>query len=334
MTATILAQQPLAMAAPKVVLIVGGSRGIGAQLAYTFAKSGHRVAVCSKTTAANGGTSKLKGDVNAVAARAAEVFRESHGVPASESPAIGFKCDARSQRDIEAAVARTVDTFGRLDALIYNAGAIYWDKVANTSMKKVQLLHEVNYAGCFAATLAALPVMKDQKRGRLLFVSPPIYSRFVYGKAAYAASKMSMSLLAMGLSRELLQEGEATADITVNCMWPATAIESEVTSMMRLPREVMRRPDIFADACLAVCNSDSETGPRGQTLLDEDYLRLLGATDEDILEYSCVDGAEVPRMMPEQFPDLRVEDEDGAALPSPVGTSDAADIGLSSRAKL
>ena len=76
---------------------------------------------------------------------------------------------------------------GRLDVLVYNSGAIWWSSVANTPLKRFQLMQRVNPEGLYATIMAALPVFeKNGWKGRIVVVSPPIYSRFFRGKTAYA----------------------------------------------------------------------------------------------------------------------------------------------------
>lgn len=290
------------------------------------------LALCSKSTDAmresSPETKRLRGTVDDVA----RAVRRARGddCPDADKGVIAFGCNVREPDDVEAAVARTVERFGRLDALVYNAGAIWWDKVVNTSAKRVDLLHEVNYRGCFVAASAALPVMErnGDLGGHLVFVAPPIYSRFIRGKTAYAASKVSMSVLAIGLAHE---HGESA--IRVNCLWPATAIESEVTKKLGVPPAAMRNASIFSDAVRELISLEPHEAPNGETLIDEDFLRTRGWSDDDMVQYRCDPDAEPPRMMPAQLPSLRVAEEDDAALPSPVGASSAAAAGLTKQRK-
>lgn len=81
---------------------------------------------------------------------------------------------------------------GRLDVLVYNSGAIWWSSVANTPLKRFQLMQRVNPEGLYATIMAALPVFeKNGWKGRIVVVSPPIYSRFFRGKTAYAVGESS-----------------------------------------------------------------------------------------------------------------------------------------------
>ena len=58
--------------------------------------------------------------------------------------ALPIKCDVRSASDIDAAVSSTIRAFGRLDYVVYNAGAILWRPVIDTPLKRFDLMHQVN----------------------------------------------------------------------------------------------------------------------------------------------------------------------------------------------
>lgn len=75
--------------------------------------------------------------------------------------------------------------YGRLDVLVYNSGAIWWAGVEETPMKRFQLMQRVNPEGLYGTIQACLPVFRRQAwKGRIVVVSPPIYSRFFRGKVS------------------------------------------------------------------------------------------------------------------------------------------------------
>ncbi|KAH3772621.1 hypothetical protein DPMN_173962 [Dreissena polymorpha] len=71
-----------------------------------------------------------------------------------------------------------VPRFGRLDAVIYNAGAITWQPVLETPLKRLDLMLDVNVRGAYVTVQESVPVMLQQKFGRLVLVAPPIYNRY------------------------------------------------------------------------------------------------------------------------------------------------------------
>lgn len=105
--------------------------------------------------------------------------------------------------------------------VVYNSGAIWWASVENTPMKRYLLMQQVNAEGLYATVQASLPHFKRNGwKGRIIVVSPPIYSRFFRGKTAYAMSKVAMSVLTKGLAMDWTREGKK--DMAITSIWPAT----------------------------------------------------------------------------------------------------------------
>jgi NAD(P)-dependent dehydrogenase (short-subunit alcohol dehydrogenase family) len=200
-----------------------------------------------------------------------------------------------------------VSTYGRLDVLIYNSGAIWWASVEKTPLKRFQLMQRVNVEGLYATIQAALPVFETQGwKGRIVVVSPPIYSRFFRGKTAYAMGKVGMSVLTKGLAMDFEREGKT--DMAITSIWPAAAIQSAATEKMaREDASDLRKATIYSDAILAMLRSEVRE-VNGGLELDEDFLRKKGVTD--FARYSVVEGTSPRRIMPAKFPDLSVAEQD------------------------
>lgn len=112
--------------------------------------------------------------------------------------------------------------YGHLDVLIYNPGAIWWAAVEDTPMKRFQLMQRVNIEGLYGAVQASLPHLKESSvggGGRIIIVSPPIYSRFFRGKTSYAMGKVGMSVLTKGLAMDFERQGRSSMAVT--SIWPA-----------------------------------------------------------------------------------------------------------------
>lgn len=200
--------------------------------------------------------------------------------------------------------------YGHLDVLIYNSGAIWWASVENTPMKRFQLMQRVNPEGLYGTVQAALPHFeRNGWRGRVIVVSPPIYSRFFRGKTAYAIGKVGMSVLTKGLAMDWEREGKKNMSIT--SIWPASSIESAATGQItrtdsQAKRE-LRKPTIYSDAILAILRAPTAQ-VNGLLELDEDFLRNhAGVTD--FSKYAVVEGAIPRRIMPAKFPDLTVAEQ-------------------------
>jgi NAD(P)-dependent dehydrogenase (short-subunit alcohol dehydrogenase family) len=291
----------------RVALVIGASRGIGRQTCITLAQQGWRVGVAAKSQEDN---PKLPGTIFSVA-------REIEALTGGETKAEGQEwktalpivCDVRSTASIEEAVQKCLQHFGRLDYVVYNAGAIWWATVEQTDNKRFDLLNEVNMRGSYNTVRTVLPIFKQQKSGRILIISPPIYSRFFRGKVGYAMTKVGMTVLVHGLAEELKDTG-----VAITALWPATAIESQVSAKMKAKPELMRKATIFADAVAAIGDEPADR-LNGAALIDEDYLReYRGLTDADFVKYRSDPATEPPRLLPKKFPSLLVAEQDEPGL--------------------
>ncbi|MBL9105950.1 MAG: SDR family oxidoreductase [Myxococcales bacterium] len=268
--------------AGKVAIVTGASRGIGRVLALTFAREGADVVVAAKSEAE---TARLPGTIYSVA-REVEAF----GVRA-----LPIKVDVRQQPDIEAMVAETVQQFGRIDILINNAGALWWQDVADTPMFRFDLMHEINVRASFAASQAVLPAMTAAGGGHIMVCSPPIDLSVLPHKTGYLISKYGMTMLALGLAEEVRER-----NIAVNALWPVTLIESQATINFNIGGpKLWRKAEIVADAALEVVTSPPMS-VTGRALLDEDFLRERGVTDFN--KYRCDPEHEPPRLTAADVP--------------------------------
>ncbi|KAJ3396486.1 hypothetical protein HDU92_002898 [Lobulomyces angularis] len=266
----------------KTALVLGASRGIGRTIALEIAKT-YNVVVSSKTEL--------------------DLQKLTKEIINNGGSAFYHCCNVMEAQAVNDLINFTIKVFGSIDVVIYNSGAIFHGNLSDTSIKKFQLLQKVNVEGLYFTINFTLPIFKKQKCGRLIVISPPIYSRFFRGKCAYAVGKVGMSVLVSGLAMEL--EEEFKNQISVTALWPATAVESAVTT--NVESKYLRSPLIFSDAVLEILKSEPAE-VNGKFLIDEDFLRSKGQTD--FLKYSLIKNAEVPRMMPKKFPSLLVEEQD------------------------
>ncbi|KAI4956461.1 hypothetical protein J4E91_000672 [Alternaria rosae] len=290
----------------QVALVVGASRGIGRQIAIDLAKDGYAVVVAAKSTSDASKCSPFPPDPNSPVSTISTVTREIHE---SGDEATAISVDTRDYTSIERMVAETVAKYGLLNVLVYNSGAMWWASVAKTPMKRFQLMQRVNVEGLYGVIQACLPHFEQREgawRGRIIVVSPPIYSRFFRGKTAYAMGKVGMSVLTKGLAMDFQREGKS--DMAVTSIWPATAVQSAATqSMAQEDAKDLRTANIFSDAVLQMIKAPVEE-VNGMLLLDEDFLRMKGVSDFE--KYNLVEGSRPRRIMPVKFPDLRVKEQD------------------------
>jgi len=294
----------------QVALVVGASRGIGRQVAIDLASAGYAVVVAAKSTSDASKTHPWPPDPKSSQSTISTVERE---IREAGGEATAVIVDVRDVESVEKMVAKVIETYGHIDVLVYNSGAIWWSSVANTPTKRFQLMQRVNPEGLYATIQAALPRFKENGwKGRIIVVSPPIYSRFFRGKTAYAVGKVGMSVLTMGLAMDFERMGKEGAGMAITSIWPAAAIESAATEQFRKndpdSERDLRKATIFSDAILAMLKADTRV-VNGLLALDEDFLREhAGVTD--FSEYSVVKGASPRRIMPAEFPDLRVAEQD------------------------
>lgn len=259
----------------RVAIITGASRGIGRALAVGLARAGCHIVVAAKSIAP---AEKLPGSIYTVAEEVQKL-----GVQA-----LPVQVDVREGDQIEGMVAKTVERFGRIDILINNAGALWWQPLLETPAKRFDLVMNVNARAAFLACRAALPQMIARRWGHIINMSPPINLRAVPGRIAYCISKFGMTLLTHGLAEEMRPH-----NIAVNSLWPVTVIESQASINWGLGKpEHWRKPEILVDCVLRMLAKEPPT-LTGQALLDEDFLRAEGVTD--FSGYACVAGTDPPR---------------------------------------
>lgn len=216
-----------------------------------------------------------------------DVARE---VTALGQKALALKLDVRDDAASEAAVAKAIEKFGRIDVLLNNAGALWWADVLETPVKKFDLIMGINVRAAFVLSRAVLPHMIKQRWGHIVMMSPPVDPSACAHHGAYAVSKFGMTMVAQAIAEE-----EKEHNVTANALWPATAIESYATINFGLGGpELWRKADILADAVLAIVTKEP-SARGGRAFIDEDLLREEGVTD--FSKYQCVAGSEPP-----QFP--------------------------------
>lgn len=247
----------------RVAIVTGASRGIGKELAVGLAREGCHVVVAAKTAVAT--DPRLPGTIHDTAAEVEALGRR----------ALPVQVDLRDGERVEAMVAAAVQTFGRVDFLVNNAGALYWRNVEETATKRYDLVHGVNARASFIAARECIPHMKKQGFGHILNMSPPFDLSLAPGKVAYAISKLGMTLIAVGLAGELGGTG-----VACNTLWPETLVDSFAVRNWNLGDPAQwRKPQIIVDAALEVFSRDPKTFT-GHQLLDETFLReQCGVTD-------------------------------------------------------
>jgi citronellol/citronellal dehydrogenase len=253
----------------RVAFVTGASRGVGKALALRLAAEGCDVVVAAKTVAPN---PNLPGTIQETAQEIEALGRR----------ALAVEMDVRDDAAVERAARMALEKFGHVDFLVNNAGALYWRSVAETEMKRFDLVMGVNARGAFACTRHLLPSMLARGFGHILMLSPPVEPAAGAGKVAYALSKFGMTLVAQGVAEEVRGRG-----VAANALWPAT-IKWGLGD-----RSMWRTPEIVADAMVAIFARPPDAFT-GQAVIDEDLLRAEGVTD--FTRYRCDPDREPPRV--------------------------------------
>jgi NAD(P)-dependent dehydrogenase (short-subunit alcohol dehydrogenase family) len=167
----------------KTVLITGASRGIGAATARYFAENGANVVLSARSTQVIGSMAK---DIAAVA----------------------VECDVARYDDVRHAVDITIDRFGRLDALINNAGTI--DPIARLETGEPDAwgqVVDVNLKGVYHGLRAAIPIMVKQGVGTVINISSGAATSALEGWSHYCATKAAVLSLTRCADKETRERG-------------------------------------------------------------------------------------------------------------------------------
>lgn len=191
----------------RVALITGAGRGLGKGIALSLASEGMRLALCYR-----GNRTAAQQTARQVQARGAE--------------ALVLQADVTIPAQAEKLVAGTVNHFGRLDALINNVGEFGWGAVMDTSVGEWERLIASNLFSVYYVSRQTLPVMRQQRWGRIVNLGAAGADR-AFGQAkisAYAAAKAAVASFTRSLAIE-----EARYGITVNMVNPSNVDDQQMT---------------------------------------------------------------------------------------------------------
>lgn len=252
----------------KTLFITGASRGIGKSIALRAARDGANVVIAAKTTEPH---PKLPGTI----------YTAAQEVEDAGGKALACKVDIRFEDQIQAALELAQETFGGVDILINNASAISLTSTEHTSMKRFDLMHQINTRGTFLMSKLAIPFLKKSQNPHILNISPPLNMdpKWFGNHVAYTMAKYGMSMCVLGMAEEFRGAG-----IAVNALWPRTAVATAAVANL-LGGDAMvkqsRKPEIMADAAHVVLSSPSRE-LTGQFLIDDEVLAGAGVTDFDV----------------------------------------------------
>ena len=249
----------------KTLFITGSSRGIGKAIALRAARDGANIAIAAKTREPH---PKLPGTIYT----AAEEIERAGG------QALPLAVDIRDDKAVNTAVEKAAARFGGIDILVNNASAINLSGTLETSLKRFDLMHQINTRGTFVCVQACLPHLRSSANPHVLMLSPPLNmeARWFGPHVAYTMAKYGMSMCVLGMAEEFRPEG-----IAFNALWPRTAIATAAVRNLLGGGEAVkhsRTPEIVADAAYAILCRESRACT-GNFFIDEDVLRAAGRTD-------------------------------------------------------
>jgi NAD(P)-dependent dehydrogenase (short-subunit alcohol dehydrogenase family) len=227
----------------KVAIVTGAGGGLGRCHALELARRGAKVVVNDLGASVDG-----SGGSSGAAEKVVAEIKELGGEAMANGSSV------TDDKGVEKLVKDTVDTFGRIDILINNAGILRDKSFGKMDLKDFQLVMDVHLMGSVKVTRAAWPVMKEQQYGRIVMTtsSSGLYGNF--GQSNYGAAKLAL----VGFMNTLKIEGQKD-NIRVNALAPVAATRMTEDLM---PPEVLElmQPEYVTPGVIVLVSEDAPTG--------------------------------------------------------------------------
>ena len=188
----------------RVAIVTGAGQGLGRRHALELASRGAKVVVNDL-----GGSLDGSGSSAGPAATVVEEIEKNGG------EAVANTDNVATVEGAEAIVRTALDTYGRVDIVINNAGILRDKSIKNMSPEEFDQVIAVHLRGSFLVTRAAWPHLREQAYGRVVMTSSPAGLFGNFGQANYSSAKMGL----VGLTKTLAAEG-AKYNIKVNAIAP------------------------------------------------------------------------------------------------------------------
>ncbi len=227
----------------KSVFITGGGRGIGRAIAIAFHREGANVFITSRTE------KELKNVCNEMGNKRCEYSI----------------CDVSDPSQVEKAVNRANETFGKIDILINNAGIFLMKEAKDTSIEEWRRIIDVNLNGMFYCTHFILPQMVERKDGIIVNISSMAGKKFYLKQSAYVASKFAI----VGFSKTLAAEMKPYG-VKVHVICPG-GVDTKLTKNHGFTPGSTIKPEEIADIVIFLAKQRKEIS------IDEIMVRRIQA---------------------------------------------------------
>lgn len=241
----------------KVVLVTGGSRGIGRAVAGAFAQEGAAVAI-------------------AYAHADAEAQAVAEGIRRAGRRAMAVRANVAKQGDVEALLGKILEAWDGLDVLVNNAGVVYRTPFSDVTLREWDDVVSVNLTGAFLSSQAAAPSLR-QRSGAIVNVAS-IRGLIGGSSPAYAASKGGLLALTKTLARDLAPHVRVNAvapGYTETAAHAHLTVEQRVRIAERIPLGRFAEPEEIARAVLFLASKRAGY-ITGQVLIVDGGLTMWG----------------------------------------------------------
>ncbi len=227
----------------KVALVTGAGNGLGREHALELGRRG----ACVIVNDLGGGRDGSGGGSDA----ADDVVRQ---IKSAGGEAVANYGSVADQEDAETMVQQAIDSFGRLDIVVNNAGILRDRSFAKMDMADFRLVMDVHVMGTVYVTRAAWPVMREQAYGRIVVTTSTSGLFGNFGQANYSTAKLGV----VGFMNTLKQEGRKY-NIHTNAIAPiaTTRMTTDV-----LPEDVQGdlKPELVTPGVMYLCTDDAPNG--------------------------------------------------------------------------
>lgn len=228
----------------RTALVTGASRGIGRAIALGLAQRGFDLLL------------------NDMAHAAAPLQELAEQVSALGRRALPLHADVSAKAEVQAMVRQAVATFGRIDALVNNAGILSASPVHSLPEDAWDAVMDINAKGCFLVVQAVLPYMRAQAYGRIVSIASIGGKHGAPQQAHYSASKAAI----MGFTRVLAQE-VGPWGITANCICPGIILTD--MGRVNLDEPAVRDAWVAKTALARIGTPEDISGPAAFFCCDE-----------------------------------------------------------------